>query len=79
MKQGLVSVMELSKSIVVNCLCHLHDYFKLRQLVLTENLENDYFVHRIQGPVSQSPGITFIPGPISVIGDKCFLTEVNFC
>ena len=30
-----------------------------------------------RGPFLESPGN--LPGPISVFGDKCFLTEVNFC
>ena len=29
------------------------------------------------GPFLESPAN--LPGPISVFGDKCFLTEVNFC
>ena len=29
------------------------------------------------GPFLESPGN--LPGPISVFGDKCFITEVNFC
>ena len=30
-----------------------------------------------RGPFLESPGN--LPGPVSVFGDKCFLTEVNFC
>ena len=30
-----------------------------------------------RGPFLESPGN--LPGPISVFGDKFFLTEVNFC
>ena len=30
-----------------------------------------------RGPFRESSGN--LPGPISVFGDKCFLTEVNFC
>ena len=30
-----------------------------------------------RGPFLESPGN--LPGPISVFGDRCFLTEVNFC
>ena len=30
-----------------------------------------------RGPLLESPGN--LPGPISDFGDKCFLTEVNFC
>ena len=30
-----------------------------------------------RGPFIESPGN--LSGPISVFGDKCFLTEVNFC
>ena len=30
-----------------------------------------------RGPFLESPGN--LPGPISVFGDKCFLTEINFC
>ena len=34
-------------------------------------------IFRPGGPFLESPGN--IPGPISVFGEKCFLTEVNFC
>ena len=32
---------------------------------------------RSRGSFLESPGN--LPGPLSVFGDKCFLTEVNFC
>ena len=33
--------------------------------------------HGVKTPFLESPGNK--PGPLTVFGDKCFLTEVNFC